>query len=207
MFRRRFAIDPASPATRAAALLAAGAYAVHELRYAIAFGDHAPHVLEEHGHSHMSLVAPVIGLALALGLGSWVAALARAHRDRVGEPERRPFSSAWLAAAGSLVSIYGLQETLEGLLAPGHPSGLAAVFGGGGWIAAPIALLVGAAIALLLRGARAATRHAARSAIERAWYLIAPSRVRCLGDGLGYVASRRSAIACNRGGRGPPVVS
>jgi hypothetical protein len=206
MFRHRLALDTRSPATRAAALLAAGAYAVHELRYAIAFGEDAPHMLAEHGHSYMSAVVPLIGLLLALGLGSWVAALARAHRDKVGEAEPRRLSSAWLAATASLIGIYVLQETLEGLLSPGHASAAAAVLGSGGWLAGPLALLFGAVIALLLRGARAATKYAARSEVGRAWCLIAPAPLLAVSAGV-YVALRTPLLACNRAGRAPPLTS
>src|SRR5829696_7881117 len=150
MFRPSLRLDPRSPATRCAALLAAGAYAVHELRYALVFGDHSGSVLDDHGHSYMGAVVPIIGLLLALGLGSWVAALARAHRTRSGEVERRTLPAAWFAASGSLLAVFALQESLEGLLAPGHPSGVAAVLGGGGWTAVPLALAFGAVIALLL---------------------------------------------------------
>ena len=39
----------------------------------------------------------------------------------------------WLAGWAALVLIYATQETLEALLATGHPAGVAGVFGHGGW--------------------------------------------------------------------------
>ena len=43
---------------RLASLLAAGALAVHELRYALAYGDHAGHEAAAQGHAYLSLVVP-----------------------------------------------------------------------------------------------------------------------------------------------------
>jgi len=208
MLRRTPAlIDPRSPTARAGALLAVGAYAVHELRYAITFGDRAPHVLEEHGHSYMSAAVPFLGLMLAIALGSWVTALARAHRKRTGEAEQRGFGAAWLAASASMFGIFALQETAEGLLARGHLSGAAAIFGGGGWTAVPLALLFGAVIALLLRGARAATRRAASYNIAPVWRSASPLPPLGATHGGVLVRPRPRLLACNRAGRGPPAAS
>jgi len=208
MFRRRPAlIDPRSSAARTGALLAVGAYAVHELRYAIALGEQAPHVLEHHGHSYMSAVAPIVGLVLAIALGSWITAIARAHRDRSGEVERRGLGAAWLASSASLFGIFAMQETLEGLLSPGHLNGAAAVLGGGGWTALPLALLFGAVLALLLRGARAVTRRAAAYSIAPVWRTV--PRPVSLRPMFGFVLARPrlGLIACNQAGRAPPAVS
>jgi len=200
-------INPRSPAMRAGTLLALGAYAVHELRYAITFGGGTSHVLEDHGHSYMSALVPVLGLLLAVALGSWVMAIVRAHRDRVGEPERRGFSAAWLAASASMFGIFALQETIEGLVAPGHMGGAAAVFGAGGWTALPLALVVGAVVVLLLRGARAATRRVASSSFARPWRPLAPP-LAFAGAYTGVeVCVRHRALAGNCADRAPPAIS
>ena len=206
MFSRLLAPDPRSPATRTAALLALAAYAVHELRYAIAYGD-AAHMLEEHGHSYMSALVPILGLLLALGLGSWVAALARARRDGLGEAETRGLGSTWLAASGSLIAIFAFQETLEGLFSPGHGSGLAAVFGSGGWTAVPLALVFGAGIALLLRGARAATRRVANWKPMRVWRWTLPRAGYSIAFAETAPHPRACVLARNGAGRAPPFTS
>ncbi len=53
-----------------------------------------------------------------------------------------------------MLGVYVLQEFLEGLLATGHPAGLAGIFGYGGWWAIPAAAAIGLVLAALLHGAR-----------------------------------------------------
>ena len=137
---------------RAGALLAAGTLAVHELRYLIGYGDPAA----VGGHGYLAVVAPLIAVALAVSCGLWLARVGRA----TGAPAR---TLTWLGASASLLLAYAVQETVEGLASNGHPG----LFGHGGWIAAPIALAVGAAVALMLRGAVAADSAAAR--VARPW--------------------------------------
>jgi hypothetical protein len=134
---------------RATALLSVGVLVVHELRYRLAFGGHADHALEAHGHSYLSLVAPVVGLLVI------VAAARLLQQVATGRPEggAQSLTRLWLLAAAALVVAFTAQELLEGALAPGHPAGIGGAFGGGGWIALPVALVIGAVIALLLRGA------------------------------------------------------
>jgi hypothetical protein len=48
---------------RLAALLAAGALAVHELRYALAYGEHAGREASAQGHAYLTLLMPVVVLA------------------------------------------------------------------------------------------------------------------------------------------------
>ena len=52
-------------------------------------------------------------------------------------------------AVPAVLTIYGAQELSEGLLSPGHRSGLAALTANGGWVAAPLALLFGGVLSLL----------------------------------------------------------
>jgi hypothetical protein len=209
MFRRTFVIDPRSSAARAAALLAIGAYALHELRYALAFGDAAPHVLDEHGHSYMGAIVPVLGLVVALGLGSWVTALLHAHRTARGENERGGIVKPWLAASASLMAVFSVQETLEGVLSPGHPSGVAAILGQGGWTSAPLALAIGLALVLLLRGARAATRHVATAHKgESAWrWLVVPAPLPSRTFADAATRPRLGALARQAAERAPPIAS
>lgn len=147
---------------RAAALIAAAALVVHELRYLVAPAPGGAHA----GHAYLPLLHLLIALALA-GVCVQLGALALRAR-RTGRIERAGvgFACGWAFAALAVLAVYAGQELLEGSLADGRVAGLAAVVGGGGWVAVPLALLAGALVALSMRGARAllaaATRRAPR---------------------------------------------
>jgi hypothetical protein len=132
---------------RAIALLAAGAAAIHQLRYAIGYGNEATRELASTGHAYLAFVLPFVAALAGV-------ALARMLRVPFTPPpgERVSLRRLWAAAFAVLVGIFIAQELLEGSLAAGHPAGLEGVFGSGGWtavvLAAPTALL----IALGLRG-------------------------------------------------------
>jgi hypothetical protein len=140
------------PSLRASALLAAGTLAVHELRYLIGYGDPAA----VGGHGYLTLAAPLVAILLAVSCGVWLARIGRV----TGAPAR---TLTWLGASATLLCAYAVQEIVEGLASTGHPG----LLGHGGWIAAPIALAVGAVVTLMLRGVRAADRAAAR--VARPW--------------------------------------
>jgi hypothetical protein len=129
---------------RLAAILALGAFALHQLRYLIAFGGSSSAELAQEGHRYMSdLLPPVCVMVLA----ALVATLIRGTEG--ASPARAPLARRIGIFAGALLAIYVAQELLEGLLAPGHAAGLAAVFAGGGWIALPLAVTIGALSAVL----------------------------------------------------------
>jgi hypothetical protein len=138
---------------RLAALLAAGAVVVHELRYALAYGDHAGNEAAAQGHAYLSVVIPIVVLAALF-------AFAQAVLRFVGEPangdRRRRFTRLWLGCTLALAGAYCGQELIEGSIAAGHPAGVAGVLEHGGWIALACAPFVGALIALAVRGAAAA---------------------------------------------------
>src|SRR4051812_32286367 len=153
---------------RAFALLPIAALGVHQLRYRLAFGDHAAHDLAAQGHAYLASLAPLLVLAAALGAAEFLARLAGAWRGEQGDSRRGPsFLVLATVAAASLVAIYAGQELLEGLVAQGPPAGLVGVFGDGGWWSLPLAALFGLAIALLLRGADAAVALVARERSAR----------------------------------------
>ena len=127
---------------RLASVLAVGAFALHQLRYLIAFGSSSA----TEGHRYISdLTAPLAVLVLA-GL---LATLIRGTEGAA--PERTPLVHRIAVFAGALLAIFAGQELLEGVLATGQPVGPAVVLAGGGWIALPLAAAIGALAALLVR--------------------------------------------------------
>jgi hypothetical protein len=141
---------------RSAALIALAALAVHQLRYGLAYGSKAHAELAAQGHTYLLHSLPVlIGLGVAtLAAGLLRAALGTTPGGAVGSTgwrSRMPVSAAARALlyAASIASAFAIQETVEGLLFAGHASGIAAVFGNGGWLALPLALVCGAICTLL----------------------------------------------------------
>ena len=188
---------------RAAALLPAAALTVHQLRYGLAYGGNASRELAAQGHAYLAALAPPIALLVATAAGVFVARFARAWRAGEGPGEQaRSFVSLWAAISVSLTLIFVAQELLEGLLASGHPAGLTGVFGGGGWLAVPLAGLAGALVALLLRGARAAIRWASA---RRATGLRNGHPSRRPSRPAAVFPARLSPLATGSAGRAPPA--
>jgi len=136
-----------SSSLRTSALIALGACAVHQLRYLAGYGDGAGAALGAQGHAYLETVLPfLLVVATSATLGSLaVTALARpAFAARRG--------AGWAYCTLALLTIFVVQESAEGLLSAGHPAGLAALVGHGGWIALPIAALIGRMVAVLLGG-------------------------------------------------------
>jgi hypothetical protein len=186
------------------ALFPLGAFAVHQLRYQLAFGADASRELADQGHAYLHELTPWIVLAVAAGVGGLIARLARAWRS--GESERadgRCLAVLWALAAAGLFSIYVGQEFLEGLLAGGHPQGLTGILGDGGLWALPAAIVVGGLLALVVRGGRALVARVARLGRRRPWIAVArapkgvvrPARV---------MRPRLAPLAGASAGRAPP---
>jgi hypothetical protein len=138
---------------RTAGALAACAYAVHSLRYLLAYGSHAGTELHRQGHAYLAGAPVLLTAALAVGAGELVRAAARGDRPAT---HKASLTTTWALAAVTLLAMFGTQELLEGVLATGHPTGIAAIVGGGGWLAAPLSVAFGLLVAVLGRGARAA---------------------------------------------------
>lgn len=186
-----------------AAVVPAGAFAVHQLRYLLAYGGAAGVELQRQGHSYLHSVVPWLVLLLGLSVGGFLSAVGRAMG---GQRSLSRFSVSlfglWLTCSVCLLAIYVAQEFLEGLFATGHPAGLAGVFGYGGWWSVPAAMCVGLVLAGLFHGARwvldeVAARHAPaphpRLRIDRpAWRPSDVSQPRLAPLALGWC------------GRGPP---
>jgi hypothetical protein len=175
---------------RGALLLPVAALAVHQLRYLLAFGGDAPAALAEQGHAYLHGLAPWLVLLAAAGFGAY---LGRAR----SEPE--PSARLWLEATLGLIAIYAGQELLEGLLASGHPGGLAGVLGDGGWLALPSAVLVAAALTLALRGAHRLLARLGRSHTAR-------PRPRPARPPHPVFAQPRTPLATAAAGRAPPWI-
>lgn len=182
-------------------LLPAAAFAVHELRYRLAYGPRADAALAAQGHGYLDSLAPWLVLLLGLALGAFLVRVARSAGGRADARPRRSFAALWLLASSSLVAIYAVQELLEGLFAAGHPTGLAGLFGHGGWWSLALAAAFGAGVAALLRLASVVVEIAARFA-GRARDRIAPVR---LAPPRSALLAPRGVLACAAAGRAPPV--
>lgn len=185
---------------RITAGLSAGALAVHELRYRLAYGNDAAAALQHQGHAYLNVATPVIGMVLACLLGHLLHSLcARTERHGGPAPSRLV---AGVGFASGLLAIYTAQELLEGVLATGHPPGLAGVFGHGGWLAVPLSALVGAGLSLLVKVVRAVAARA------RVAGRVSPIAVPAGGVAMppAVVSSPRGALlARHLAGRAPPV--
>lgn len=187
-----------------AAVVPAAAIAVHQLRYWLAFGSGAGVELQRQGHSYLHSVAPWIAVALAWAVGAFLSSLGRAMRGHTSAPRYGlSLVALWLLCAACLVAMYSGQEFLEGLLATGHPAGMAGIFGYGGWWAIPAALCVGLVLAAILHGARWVLHEVAarrgRTAPSPASTAVALPRP------AGIALPRLTPLALGWCGRGPPA--
>jgi hypothetical protein len=186
---------------RAAALISVGALAVHDLRFVLAYRGGTAKELSVTGHGYLGDVTPLAMGVLALAIAAFAWRLLHPHGEETRLPSTRRM---WAFLSGVLIAIYASQEWIEGQLSAGHAAGLAGIFGSGGWLAVPLALIVALVIALLLRGAETAIALAGRSR-GRSWLrprplvtLSAPSVWRPVpGDALAYSLAPR----------GPPLAS
>jgi hypothetical protein len=187
-----------------AALMPAGAFAVHQLRYWLAFGSHAGAELADQGHSYLHSVVPWIVLLIGLSLGTFLLALGRALGGRCTVPRYTlSFAALWLLCAACLVAVYTTQEFLEGLLATGHPGGIAGIFGYGGWWSIPAALAVGLILAAAFHGARRVLHAVAEQCAPRVAVARRPRALRR--PGRDALRPALAPIADGWSGRGPPA--
>ena len=135
------------------ALFPPAAFAVHQLRYWLAYGSNAGLELQRTGHSYLHSVVPWLVLLLALAVGGFLRALGRAFAAQTSRARfTLSLTAMWLTCSAALIAIFACQEFLEGLFATGHPGGLVGVFGYGGWWSIPAALSIGLVLATLLHG-------------------------------------------------------
>jgi hypothetical protein len=159
-----------------AALLPPAAFAVHQLRYMLAFGSASGIELQRTGHSYLHSMVPWLVLLIALVVGGFLRALGRAFAGQTSLPRyTTSLLGLWLTCAASLVAIFAFQEFLEGLFLSGHPAGLAGIFGYGGWWSIPAAVCVALVLAALLHGAHWVVRRVAERHVKpRAAWIGAP---------------------------------
>jgi hypothetical protein len=151
-----------SSAVRTSTLIALGAFAVHQLRYLAAYGGDTGAALGAQGHAYLAaLVPPLVIAAASAVLGTLVAAALASPPAR---PRRR--AAGWWFCAVALLAVFATQELVEGAFAAGHPAGVTGLLGHGGWLAVPIAILVGRAISFLLGGLEIAERRLARAPLR-----------------------------------------
>lgn len=186
-----------------AAVVPAAAFAVHQLRYLLAYGGAAGVELQRQGHSYLHSLVPWMVLLLGLAVGVFLSALGRAM---VGQRSLPRYSLSlvglWLTCTVCLVAVYVAQEFLEGLFATGHPAGLVGIFGYGGWWSVPAALCIGLVLAALFHGARCVLEEVAgrRSAAPAPMGAVTdrPSRP------VDALLPQLAPLALGWSGRGPP---
>src|SRR5690349_16639041 len=185
-WRRRTRIAPVSvtrttSAVRTAAVLALGAFAVHQLRYLAGLG----HGANGPEHSYLGTLLPfLVVLAASSAVGATAVTLTSARA--AGR------SAGWAFCAAALLLIFCAQETAEGL----------APFAHGGWTAVPIAVLVGRAVSALLALFRTVER---RLALPRSRRLPRAPSVLGRPRASGGRALTREPLAFGLARRPPPV--
>jgi hypothetical protein len=182
-------------------LFPAAAFAVHQLRYELAYGSRAGAALSAQGHGYLTSLGPFVAVLVALALGSFLTRLARAGGERLDGRPRRAFAELWLVASACLLATYSLQECLEGIFAAGHPGGFTGVFGHGGWWAILLSVAAGLVVAALLRVAAAVAEILSRVAPP-----VSSATLRLVVRLVSVSLLRRAPLADASAGRAPPGV-
>jgi hypothetical protein len=173
---------------RLTALIGAGAFGVHQLRYTVSYGHEAG------GHGYLVPLGPVLAASLLL-----VFAVALGRIARAAEEPAPPVRRVWAGATAALIALYFAQESIEGIATGAGPG----AFGHGGWVAIPLAIAVGLAIALFTCGAAAASTLAAGRAPWRQPAEAAPLQA----DLPPWLPPSTRASARHLAARGPPVAA
>jgi hypothetical protein len=183
---------------RAAALLAAAALVLHELRYLVAGGGAE---LPPDGHAYLPLAAALVVVALGLACAQLIGAVARALRTGAGEPQPPDLFLLWLLAGTALLGVHVAQEGAESLLTTGRLELVAALAGPGGPVSMLLAGFLGLLVALAFRGAGAAVAAAVRRrARRRPGRAPAPARLRSA-----VSVAPACPLARHLAGRAPPL--
>jgi hypothetical protein len=187
----------------AAAFLLLGSQALHHLRFLVAPDHDAGATLTEHGHggAHLAATGPAIGIVVALLLAALIVRAAGAPRHLAARSVR--VRRLWPLAVVALLVCYGSQELLEGALGHGHEGGFATLAENDGWVAVPLAVVLGGLIALAVRIARAADALVFGPVVRFVLLLAHPATlVRACER-----SPARPVFSLDGAGRGPPVVA
>lgn len=180
---------------RLTALLAVASLGVHQLRYLIANGEDTAAALARDGHAYLDAAAPLVAVLLGVALLDFILALLARRAPQPSGGQR------WVAITLTLVAIYVCQESLEGVLAAGHAGGPFAAFANGGWVALPLAAVIGTFVTFALRGADAALVRRSRAQPAARRVSITSERPRSVERPL------IGPLATHLAGRGPPAAS
>ena len=183
------------------ALLSAGAFGVHQLRYLAGDPSHGHGAITAHAHAYLPLAAALVLLLFVASLAHFASALMLARGGELRPPRPLRFGRAWCGTTFTLLAVFVTQESLEGARLAGHSSGLHALFGHAGWTVLVFAPVIGALIALVMRGASSVLLAAVRR-VRRARPRPSRGRWRLLPDS---VAPPLDVLACPLAGRAPPA--
>ncbi|HWC85721.1 MAG TPA: hypothetical protein VG388_04230 [Solirubrobacteraceae bacterium] len=184
------------------ALMPGAAFAVHQLRFLLAFRE-AAFELQRQGHSYLHSLVPWIVLGIAFVVGAFLRALGRALGGRCSLPRYTlSFAALWLACSTCLILLYAAQEVLEGQFATGHPGGVSGVFGHGGWWSIPAAIAVGMVLAAAFTGAHWVLHEVAQR--RRRALAVTQEPVATVWPPREIVVLRLAPLADGSSGRGPP---
>jgi hypothetical protein len=181
-----------------ATVVGAGSLAVHQLRYLLWYGHGSDNALSTQGHAYLTLVGPLVVAAGVLSFAGYLDRLARGARASAPR-----FGRLWAFLGTSLVTMYCVQESVEGLLSSGHPGGVDGVLGHGGWLSAPLSVAIGLAVAVVLRAATSASELLPTARPLRPRLPAAPASLRASASPL----PRREPSLAAASARAPPVAS
>jgi hypothetical protein len=181
-----------------AALIGVGAFAVHQLRFMLGYGHGSGDALAHQGHAYLVVAGPLMLCAATLAAARWIDRLMRGARP--GLPR---LGRLWGGISAVLVAVYCIQESVEGLLASGHPGAIGGVLGHGGWLCVPLSAAVGLVLALALRATTRAADLLVHARRLRPRLPAAPLSIRSPERAFAWRAPWSAAAAA----RAPPAAS
>jgi hypothetical protein len=180
---------------RTAAVLLAGAFVLHQLRFAL-----LPEAHGDAGHGYLPAAAAVVAGILVLAGLQFAFSLMAAWRGRATDDGPASLGRLWARATLFLLAIHGTQEVVE-TLASGRP--LDSLFSGW-WLAMLLAAALGLATALLLRtGAVAVALVVAARARRRRPR--SPGNIRSSRPARTAMLRLEAPLARHGAGRAPPL--
>lgn len=178
---------------RAALLVLIGAAVVHAGRYALMPPEH----VHAGVHTYLSWAVPAV---LVLSLAAIAELGLRARRGRESAVRIPPQDLLTLGFSVAVLTIFGVQETLEGIFSHGQVPVGNVFIADGGWIAFPLSAVAGLLCAVLLDGAQALVRRLSEGPAEQ-WLPRAGGQQR---PPRHHVPSTRALLGLRVAPRGPP---